>query len=446
MMVTEGPLPRAFEAEREVLGACLIDPSVIPEVSSLLATTDFTDRRHEVLFECLKALDRDAVVPEPVVIRSWLESSGHIGDGMSWDAWIRVLSTLAEGYGTTANARWYCDMVRGATVRRAIVCAARSAEKLAWSQELSVADVAEQVDSLMVGATSRYDQDERLGLVGTGISNTVKAVEEASRSQKPIGLMTGWASLDEHIGGIGPDELWVLAGQTSMGKTSLALQLACRVAARGLPAVYFTVEMKKQPRIHHRLLSMRARVPIVDMKRGRLSPEQWSRMNEAADWVHRLPLYIDDSAALTLDRVRAVSRYLAKRQRLALVVVDYLQLMVARTTARLSRNDALGEITRGLKVLAQDVVGCPVLLLSQLNRSLEYEHRKSSWKRKPRCSDLRDSGNIEQDADAVAFIIERHDKNDMLHNAELWFDKLRDGQRRVGVPLKWVPEYVRFDD
>jgi replicative DNA helicase len=434
-------MPASPRAEGEVIGAVLMTPQIWPDVAARLRPQHFAVERHRVLFEAFQSIDAGGQRIDIPTLREHLSRAGK------WDliGGAQTVGAIVDRFGTTTNVAHFCGIVRDEYRRRQVICAAREAERLARQQDLDLDDMAERVDALMVEATAAYEQDSHLGLMGDGIDRTLRRISDAGESGVPIGASTGFQSVDDHTGGMGPDELWVLAGQTGMGKTSFAMAVATNFALRGDHVLYFTVEMLREPRLQQRMLAARARIQVPDMKRGRLDGMQWSRLNEAAEWVRQLPIHVDDSASLSLDRVRSVSRYLSRQHRISLVVIDYLQLMVARVTAKKSRNDALGEITRGCKVLAQDILHCPVMLLSQLNRSMEYENRKNSFKRKPRCSDLRDSGNIEQDADAVAFIVERSVKG-CPKNAELWFDKLRDGARQCGIPLNWVPEFYRFEE
>lgn len=435
-----------MEAEHEVLGSMLVDPACIDDVVTVLGSADLASPANALLFRVFSGLRERGEPIEAASVHQVLKLNGNaefFGRPV-----IPYLANLVDKYGSTSNVLHYARLVREASVRRAICTAGREAIMLAHETDRPLDDVRSMVDTAIREAVGSHVNDNHLGMAGDGASKLLGQMETMADAGTSVGEPTGFASIDEAIGGYGDDELIVLAGLTRMGKTSLALQLAGKMADRGRHVLYFSMEMSRK-RLQRRLITMKARIEITDLKNPRrIHEDAWPRVHSAVDWMSHLPMHIDDTTGLSMTRLRSVSRSIKQRHPLGLVVVDYLQLMSLEQAKGQTKADALGVVTRALKVLASDEIGCPVLLLAQMNRGFDWDNKgkKVNRFRKPQCSDLKDSSTIEQDADVVAFITERDVKGDQDHTRELWLAKVRDGASNVGVPLKWRPLWMRFEE
>ena len=283
------------------------------------------------------------------------------------------------------------------------------------------------------------DELERRGLLDP--AEIIECVGLNAFLSPKHGLETGFARWDEMTLGMHAGELIILAARPAAGKTALALNVACNVAARGNPVAIFSLEMSRESLLT-RLVCARARVDQLKFRSGRLDREERARVNKALGEICEMPLYIDDYAGCTLEGAERKLAELIKRRGLALVVLDYLQLMTG--SSRESRNQEVNSLSRGLKVMARKL-GVPFLVLSQLSRAVEQrqgDHR-------PQLSDLRDSGGIEQDCDQCAFIyreeLYKPDREDLRGLAELIIAKQRNGP--VGrVNLVFLKEQTKFED
>ncbi len=437
--------PHNPEAERGVLGAVLLDGDVFPDVAAALAPEDFHVPRHGEIFRAMRALyDRQEAL-DAVTVREELRSRGLLESvgGAS------LLAELAAAVPSVAHASHYVRIVRGHATRQRLIRAGTRIVEDAYGEAedpQEALDRAEQAIFEIAGerATAQPTPVKQL------LSEVLETIDRrAERKGAVTGVATGFAPLDEYTDGLHPGELVVLAARPSVGKTSLAMNIAYNVAlGQANPVVIFSLETSKQQLVQN-LLCMAGRVDSHFVRRATLSEEDHRRLLVHADPISRAPLHVFDTEGRSILDMRAIIRRLARRERPALVIVDYLQLVDARLPqGKANREQEVSYLSRSFKAMARDV-GVPVLALSQLNRGVE-ERGSEQKPGRPRMSDLRESGAIEQDADVV-LLMHRDDYyrsleagRDGASKTEIIVAKQRHGPTGV-VKLAFLRRYLRFE-
>lgn len=398
--------PHAIEAEMSLLGSMLIDPDVIGDVLMIVRAGDaFYKPANGAIFTAMIELyDRNASLDivqlnQVLTDRSILDAVGGLD----------YLVEVAQSVPSASNAAHYARLVRDkAMIRELISVAGRI---LADAHERSEDPVALLNDAesqiFQIAQRSEHHQAESLRDL---IEQAMTMIQE-NEGRALTGVPTGFAKLDEILGGMQRGEMLVLAARPSMGKTALALNIAENAAMHGNAVAIFSLEMSRQQLVQ-RLLSARSGVDGDRLRRHMLRTEDYKALMRACDELHDTPIFIDDTAGLTLMQLRAKARRLKQKHDIKAVVVDYLQLMTAGHRVE-SRQQEVSEISRGVKAMAREL-DVPVVCLSQLNRAAEQRegHR-------PRMSDLRESGSIEQDADVVAML----HREEYYHNDPDWRDE-----------------------
>ncbi|MEQ8262652.1 replicative DNA helicase [Pseudohaliea sp.] len=432
--------PHSIEAEQSVLGGLLLSADGWDGVAEVVAAEDFYRPDHRMIFRHVARLAEASEPVDVITVADKLQASGELeaAGGLAY------LTELAEGTPSASNIRAYAQVVsERANVRRLIQAAqeiadsgfnpeGRSAEELIDAAERRIMQIAEQgpkaggpqtVNPLLQGALSR--------------------IEELFQSGGDItGLSTGYVDLDRFTSGLQRSDLVIVAGRPSMGKTSFAMNLVEHaVLAQEKPVLVFSMEMPAEQLIM-RMLSSIGRIDQTRVRNGKLEQEDWPKLSGAVGKLKDVPLYIDDTPALTPTELRSRARRVVREHGdLAMVMIDYLQLMQVAGSSE-GRTAEISEISRNLKAIAKEF-GCPVVALSQLNRSLEQRPNK-----RPVNSDLRESGAIEQDADVILFIYRDEVYNEDSPDkgvAELIIGKQRNGP--IGtVRLAFIGEYTRFEN
>ncbi len=430
----EKGLPANLDAERFVLGSILLDDSLFVQVAGAIQSGDFILEKHRVLFNRMGGLyERGERIDRVTVYNELVKNrEADACDGLSY------LISLDDGLPRIANVDAYVRIVReNADLRRVIFLCERTKDRALLGQE----DASALKASLLA---EMLESGER-----GGDAQTVRQVIEEENGMEGFfdrsaagGLETGFSDLDRRTNGLRAGDLFVLAGRPSQGKTALALNIAANVARGGKHVAIFSLESRKQSVID-RLLAANARVNLQRIRKGDLDQEARGDINAC---IHPLleTVHICDTFAVNVMDIHAQCRRIKARTGLALVVVDYLQLVAAREGGHRSRNDEVAVISRALKLMAGDL-SIPVIVLSQLSRACEARQEGGH---RPQLSDLRDSGSIEQDADLVGFIYRPEvyfpDKPEYRHKAELILAKQRDGE--IGrIHLRFSKEIVRFD-
>jgi replicative DNA helicase len=383
--------PHSAEAEQAVLGACLLDPAVIDDVRAIVTEADWYAGQNRVAWRAICAVADAGEPVDLLTVVQWCRDHG--AEGRAIDA--AYLSELLESVSGSSNATAYARVIREKSERREVIAAANRAADHAWNEPDGV--------SRALAEFSSVGGERQVG--------SVRTMREASRSwldvleqrtQGPTGLLTGFHWLDTRWQGLRPGNLVVVAGRPAMGKTTLGMALAENAAERA-DVLFFSLEMDASELLD-RSMARYSRVSLRALRSGDLLAEDWPRLTAGMSRAPLDRLHIDDTGGLHIADLRARARARHRKSPLSLVVIDYLQLV--RSDGE-NQNLRVAEITGQCKALAKEL-GCPVILLSQLNRGVEQRADK-----RPMPSDLRDSGAIEQDADIIAFCYraEQYDQN-----------------------------------
>ena len=405
--------PHNFEAEMALLGAILTNNRAYDRVAEFLRPEHFADARHGRIYEAAGRLIDHGQIADPVTLKNFFEQDGALNDVGG----TPYLARLAASIVTIINAEDYGQTIHDRHLRRELINIGGDVVNRAYEVELDTTaldqiELAE--DGLYQLATHGHYEGGFIGF-GEALTEAVKMAEIAfKRDSHVAGVSTGLRDLDMKLGGLHPSDLIILAGRPSMGKTALATSIAFNAARAGRAAwmknesgedddrnvvAFFSLEMSSEE-LATRLLSQEARVPSHQIRRGDIKDEDFVNFASVSQELSRVPLYIDDTPALSVSTLRTRSRRLKRQQKgLGLIVVDYLQLLRGSLNARPeNRVQEISDITRSLKALAKELE-VPVIALSQLSRAVEQRDDK-----RPQLADLRESGSIEQDSDVVMFI------------------------------------------
>lgn len=425
-------IPHDLDAERSVLGACMLDPKAADEVVTFLHPEDFHDRRNREAFDAVRRLAAESKPVDEVTV----------GNTVAFADKGNYLAKMTEDVPSTVNVGFYMRLVRDMRARRDIVAAAEAAALEAIDGKDTPQVIADRA-SAAIAAAAASQTEEIATSVRDLLRHETKRLERATKGDVDRGLQTGFPDLDARLGGLHKANLVIVAGRPAMGKTALATQMAAHAAAEGAKTLLFSLEMS-QSEVTQRLLSTSSRVDLNNIRYGRMGNADWAKAYSAAQRLHPLAFAISTKADLTILQLRSLARrWKAQNGGLDLVLVDYLQLMSGED-ARENREREVAKISRGLKALAMELQ-IPIVALAQLSRACESRENK-----RPRLSDLRESGGIEQDADAVLFVYrdDYYDPNSSDQGvAEIILAKNRNGQSGGdAVRLKWTPECTRFDN
>ncbi len=388
----ERPLPNNLEAERSILGAILLDNNALNTAIEALKAEDFFLMQHRHVFQQMIALGEAQQAIDLVTLTEELHRVGELEAAGG----APYLASLIDGVARVSNVEHYARIVKEKAMLRNLIHATHNIQQRAFEGE-------EGADAILDGAESSIfalaEDRVKAGLIPIKeiVHENFDRLEKIFREGKSItGISSGYGELDKLLSGLQPSELIILAARPSQGKTALALNLAENIAIRGgLPVAVFSLEMSKESLLQ-RLVASVAQVDAHKFRSGHLSREDWKRMTEALGTISSSPLWVDDAGSTSVLEIGAKARRLKRDKGLALLVVDYLQLISGRGRFN-SRQEEVASISRGLKGLAKELQ-IPVLVLSQLTRAPERDERG------PQLSDLRESGAIEQDADVVMFI------------------------------------------
>ncbi|MBK8071155.1 MAG: replicative DNA helicase [Ramlibacter sp.] len=391
--------PHSIEAESSVLGGLLLDNGAWDRVGDLLTDSDFYRFEHRLIYAAIGTLVNSSRPADVITVHEQLQNLGK-ADETGGLAYLNALAQYVPGAG---NIRRYAEIVRERSILRKLVSASDEIATSAFNPQgrpvERFLDEAEQKVFNIGEEGSRMKQGFQA--MNSLVVQLLDRVQEMADNPNDItGVPTGFYDLDSMTSGFQPGDLIVLAARPSMGKTALAINIAEHVALNeGLPVAVFSMEMGAS-QLAVRIVGSIGRIDQSHLRTGKLTDDEWPRLTEAIEKLRNISLHIDESPGLTVSELRANARRLARQcGKLGLIVVDYLQLMGVSTSMNdENRATALGEISRGLKMLAKELQ-CPVIALSQLSRGVE-----SRTDKRPMMSDLRESGAIEQDADVIMFI------------------------------------------
>jgi replicative DNA helicase len=390
--------PHSTEAESSVLGGLLLDNGAWDRVGDLLTESDFYRFEHRMVFGAIGALVNASKPADVITVFEQLLSQGKAEEigGLAY------LNSLAQYVPSAGNIRRYAEIVRERAILRKLVSASDEIATNAFNPRgrpvATILDEAEQ-KIFNIGEEGARTKQGFQAMESLVVKLLDRVQEMADNPNDVTGVPSGFYDLDRMTAGFQAGDLIVLAARPSMGKTALAINIAEHVALNeGLPVAVFSMEMGAA-QLAVRIVGSIGRIDQSHLRTGKLTDDEWPRLTEAIEKLRTISLHIDESAGLTSSELRANARRLSRQcGKLGLIVVDYLQLMSGSSNDGENRATELGEISRGLKMLAKELQ-CPVIALSQLNRSVETRPDK-----RPMMSDLRESGAIEQDADIIMFI------------------------------------------
>jgi replicative DNA helicase len=390
--------PHSLEAESSVLGGLLLDNGAWDRVGDLLIDDDFYRYEHRLIYAAVGALINATKPADVITVFEHLQNQGK-AEGVGG---LSYLNSLAQYVPSASNIRRYAEIVRERSILRKLVSASDEIATNAFNPKgRAVADIVDEAEQKIfnIGEQGSRMKQGFQAMESLVVTLLDRVQEMADNPNDVTGVPTGFYDLDRMTAGFQAGDLIVLAARPSMGKTALAINIAEHVALHeGLPVAVFSMEMGAA-QLAVRIVGSIGRIDQGHLRTGKLTEEEWPRLSEAIEKLRNVSLHIDESAGLTSSELRANARRLARQcGKLGLIVVDYLQLMSGSSSNEENRATELGEISRGLKMLAKELQ-CPVIALSQLNRSVETRPDK-----RPMMSDLRESGAIEQDADIIMFI------------------------------------------
>ena len=456
--------PSNLEAEQALLGSLLVNNDNIDEISTLVSSNIFYDPAHIKIYEVIEKLNNTGMIANPITLKNFFEKDNMLSEVGGTEYLVK----LTRFSSSVKQAVDYAKIIHEMYLRRELILISdtlsndtlnantqeQNAEKIIESTEKSLFDLAER--GTFSQSFLRFNQ---------ALDQTIEMATQAMQNDQGIvGVPTGLSDLDEKLGGLHKSDLIILAGRPSMGKTALATNIAYNAAQHILKReekssiAFFSLEMSSE-QLSTRILSEQARIRSDDIRRGKVTEEEINRYIETSRNIYNLPLFIDETPAITIATLSNRARRIKRLFGLNLIVVDYIQLMRSSSNKNEGRVQEISEITQGLKALAKEL-SVPVLALSQLSRAVEQRDDKQ-----PQLADLRESGSIEQDADVVMFVyreayyLERKQpKLGSIEHAE-WQSKMNDvngladiilGKQRHGptgtVKVEFEGIYTKFKD
>jgi len=462
--IKENKQPSNLEAEQALLGSILVNNDIIDEISTLVTSNIFYDPAHVKIFEVIESLNNKGMIANPITLKNFFEKDNMLTEVGGTEYLVK----LTRFSGSVKQAVDYAKIIHEMYLRRELVQISDklSADTLnANSQEQNAENIIESTEKSLFDLAERGSFSQSFLKFNQALDQTIEMATLAMKSDQGIvGVPTGLTDLDEKLGGLHKSDLVILAGRPSMGKTALATNIAYNAAHHILKrqekssVAFFSLEMSSE-QLSTRILSEQARIKSDDVRRGKVTEEEINRYIETSRNIYNLPLYIDETPAITIATLSNRARRIKRLFGLNLIVVDYIQLMRSSSNKHDGRVQEISEITQGLKALAKEL-SVPVLALSQLSRAVEQRDDKQ-----PQLADLRESGSIEQDADVVMFVYReayylerRQPKLGSIEHAE-WQSKMNDvngladiilGKQRHGptgtVKVEFEGIYTKFKD
>lgn len=434
---TERITPQNLDAEKSLLGAILISEESLPDVTQIVKPQDFYDERNQHIYNAMWNLYEHHRPVDLLTVKDELKSK-KLTQKAGGSAYLSELSGYAP---TAAHATAYAEIVKEASIRRRLISAAAKINEQAYKEDTETNEILDEAEKYILEVSDQNTHSDA-EFIGDLLSGAFDRLEQLYENKGSIaGFKTGYPDLDKKTAGFHKSDLIILAARPAMGKTALALNFARNVAAINKKAVLiFSLEMSKDQLIN-RMLSDASGVNSYDLETGNYEADDFTRINEAMSELSEEQIYIDDSPGLSIMEMRTKARRIAHEHELALIIVDYLQLMSGGSKRDQNRVNEVSEISRGLKLIAREL-NVPVIALSQLSRSVETRQGSNI----PMLSDLRESGSIEQDADIVMFIYREdyyNEETDRQNIADLILAKHRRGATGK-VELFFDKERVRF--
>ena len=447
------------DAELAIIGCILWDNKNYEKVSDFLNENHFVDETNKIIFTTIKNLLDKNILVSPITLKNYLpDDNDNINK-------VNYLNQLKDSTPSTQNTYNYGKIIYDLYVKRNLVGVAHNIiQETNSNNDQTAENLIENAENDLYNLSQSGNSDRSFINFGNALQGAVEIISEAyKRDGKIAGVPTGFKDLDKKLGGLHKSDLIIIAGRPSMGKTALATNIAFNAASKlqqngkKSSVAFFSLEMSSE-QLSTRILAEQSRIKSNDIRRGRISEEQFDKFIETSKNISELPLFIDETPAISIAALSNRARRIKRIYGLDLVVIDYIQLMRAVNTKD-GRVQEISEITQGLKALAKEL-SVPVLALSQLSRAVEQRDDK-----KPLLSDLRESGSIEQDADVVMFVyreayyLERKEPrpatvehaewqakmNDVSNLAEVIISKQRHGPTG-SVPLEFEAMFTKFRD
>jgi replicative DNA helicase len=427
--------PQNIDAEQSVLGAVLLDREAIYKAMKLLQPEDFYREGHKIIYEAMLYLNENGQPVDLITVSEHLRQQGALEKAGG----VAYIASLAELVPTAANIEYYARIVEEKSLLRTLIHVSTRIAGMGYDEGEEPEKLIAEAEQMIMELGSRKVATAFYSIKDI-LLDTLSHLEFLYNNKGGVtGVPTSFTDLDRICCGLQPSDFIILAGRPSMGKTALGLCIGYGAALKNnVPVAVFSLEMSREQLVQ-RILCAEAKVDQHRIRTGSLDEEDWQNLHETAGKLARAPIYIDDTAAISVRQVRAKAKQLQAEKGLGLIVIDYLQLMQGSRRSE-NRQQEISEISRSLKGLAKEL-NIPVLALAQLSRSVEQRPNK-----RPVMSDLRESGSLEQDADLVMFIYRDEYYNPESEKkgiAEIIIAKHRNGP--VGtVELGFLKEYTKF--
>ena len=461
---SEKQLPCNIEAEQAVIASILVSNDIYDEISSILDSQKFFDPIHVKLYETIETLISKGLLANPITLKNHFENNEGLKElgGQEYLIKITKFSTSVK------QAIDYANIVQEMHVRRELIKISQSVlDEVSTNSDVGTSGetIIQNTEKSLFDLAERGHFNQSFMKFDSALKQTIDMAKSAYQSEEGlVGVPTGLTDLDSRLGGLHKQDLVIIAGRPSMGKTALATNIAFHAAKniekKGSKSTiaFFSLEMSSE-QLSTRILSEQSRIRSNDIRRGKVSEKEFEQFIETSKNISELPLYIDETPAITIAAISNRSRRIKRLFGLELIVVDYIQLMKSSGKKEYNRVQEISEITQGLKALAKEL-NVPVLALSQLSRAVEHRDDK-----KPQLADLRESGSIEQDADIVMFVfresyylqnkeptvgsIEHAEwqtkMNEISHLADIMISKQRHGPTG-NVKVEFEAMYTKFKD
>ena len=454
-------LPNNIEAEQAVIGSILVTNEIFDEISVIISNVNFYDPMHQKIYEAIEGLIYKGMLANPITLKNYFENEKDDLDIPEYLVKITKFSTSIR------QAKEYSKIIYDMFVRRELIKISEQTIDTAKLNDLDIngQTIIENSERLLFDLAEKGSFNSSLVKFDEAMKQTIEMASAAYKNEEGIvGVPTGLKDLDDKLGGLHQSDLIIIAGRPSMGKTSLATNIAFNAAKKLQDSekkstiAFFSLEMSSE-QLSTRILAEQARIRSNDIRRGKISDEQFDKFLETSKNISELPLYIDETPAISIAAMSNRARRIKRLFGLDMIVVDYIQLMKGTTFNKDGRVQEISQITQGLKAIAKEL-SIPVVALSQLSRQVEQRDDH-----KPQLSDLRESGSIEQDADVVMFVyregyyLQRKEPreatvehaewqakmNEVAHLAEIIIGKQRHGP--VGkVTLEFEEQFTKFKD
>ena len=405
MSETLRKVPSNLQAEQLLLGAILINNDALSKMSDFLIAEHFYEPVHARIYRAIQSVIDKGISASPISLKNLFDKDGDL-ESVGGGEYLSKLVMMAT---TVINAYEYASMIYNLALRRKLIGIGEDVVNDAYEHEidLSALEQIERAESKLYQLAQNNEYDRGFRSIGFAVEESIKKIDRAMQNKSSVtGLTTGLLDLDKKLFGFQNSDLVIIAARPSMGKTAFAINLAFNTAwalfqeykdTKNIPAVgFFSLEMPAE-QLSTRLLAMRASIESSLLTSGNISTSDYPKLRQEGELLSKLPIFIDDTPSITIASLRARARRLKRKHNLAILFVDYLQLLRG-TDNNANRVLEIGEITQGLKAIAKEL-SIPVIALSQLSRAVELREDK-----KPLLSDLRESGSIEQDADIVMFL------------------------------------------